>query len=55
VVTPGLGQWNGTVTKLPAPKLPHMGWNLIDVAPESALFAGVEKERFYQTRDPQEI
>ena len=47
VVTPGLGQWNGTVTKLPAPKLPHMGWNLIDVAPESALFAGVEKERFY--------
>jgi glutamine amidotransferase len=24
-----------------------MGWNLIDVAPESALFAGVEKERFY--------
>mgnify|MGYP000506784219 CR=1 FL=1 len=28
-------------------KLPHMGWNLIDVAPTSDLFAGVEKERFY--------
>ncbi len=45
--TEGLGQWPGTVEKLEADILPHMGWNTIDVAPGSALFAGVEHERFY--------
>ena len=47
VDTPGLGQWPGTVVKLHAPRLPHMGWNEVEVAEGSSLFAGVEKERFY--------
>lgn len=45
--TAGLGQWPGTVVQLDAPILPHMGWNTVDAAPNSALFAGVETERFY--------
>jgi glutamine amidotransferase len=45
--TAGLGQWPGTVVQLDAPILPHMGWNTVDVAPDSVLFAGVETERFY--------
>ena len=47
VDTPGLGQWPGTIEQLDAPILPHMGWNTVEVAPGSALFAGVESERFY--------
>ncbi len=43
----GLAEWPGTVTELTAPVLPHMGWNTVDAAPGSALFAGVEDERFY--------
>jgi glutamine amidotransferase len=45
--TQGLGQWPGTVTKLAAPRLPHMGWNTVEVASGSQLFDGVESERFY--------
>lgn len=45
--TAGLGQWPGTVGRLDAPVLPHMGWNTVDTAPDSILFAGVETERFY--------
>jgi glutamine amidotransferase len=45
--TAGLGQWPGTVTKLDAPRLPHMGWNTVEVASGSELFRGVESERFY--------
>jgi glutamine amidotransferase len=45
--TAGLGQWPGTVVQLDAPILPHMGWNTVDAAPESVLFAGIETERFY--------
>lgn len=47
VDTPGLGQWPGTVARLEAPILPHMGWNTVDVASGSPLFRGVESERFY--------
>jgi glutamine amidotransferase len=45
--TDGIGQWAGGVTKLDAAVLPHMGWNVVVPPPESALFAGVEAERFY--------
>lgn len=45
--TAGLGQWPGTVGRLDAPILPHMGWNTVDASPDSVLFAGVETERFY--------
>lgn len=47
VRTEGLGQWPGDVTRLDAPILPHMGWNTVEAAPHSTLFAGVEHERFY--------
>lgn len=44
---PGLGQWPGTVAQLESPRLPHMGWNTIEAAEGSRLFAGLEAERFY--------
>ena len=47
VDTPGLGQWPGVIEQLEAPILPHMGWNTVEVAAGSTLFAGVESERFY--------
>lgn len=47
VVTAGCGEWPGTVERLRAPVVPHMGWNTVDVPPDSALFAGVAEERFY--------
>ena len=45
--TEGIGVLPGTVTRLHADVVPHMGWN--DVAPPagSALFDGLEHERFY--------
>jgi glutamine amidotransferase len=43
----GLGEWPGTVERLPADVVPHMGWNTVEAAPGSSLFAGVEHERFY--------
>ncbi|MCU1586766.1 MAG: imidazole glycerol phosphate synthase subunit hisH [Frankiales bacterium] len=45
--TKGLGVLPGAVTRLEAPVVPHMGWNTVDVPAGSALFAGVEDERFY--------
>jgi glutamine amidotransferase len=48
VVTKGLGVLPGEVRRLDAPILPHMGWNTVDAAPGSALFAGLDPEtRFY--------
>jgi imidazole glycerol-phosphate synthase subunit HisH len=47
VLTDGLGEWPGTVTKLDAPIVPHMGWNTVDAAEGSTLFDGIESERFY--------
>ena len=47
VDTEGLGEWPGVVTELDAPVLPHMGWNTVAAAEGSALFAGIEHERFY--------
>ena len=47
VDTPGLAQWPGVVEKLPAERLPHMGWNTVETAKGTELFRGVEDERFY--------
>lgn len=47
VDTPGLGEWPGTVRKLNAPILPHMGWNNIEAPKDSVLFDGLHDERFY--------
>ena len=43
----GVGIWPGTVSKLAAPILPHMGWNNVDVPDGSKLFAGITHEPFY--------
>lgn len=45
--TAGVGIWQGSIGKLDAPVLPHMGWNTIESAPASVLFDGVEGESFY--------
>jgi glutamine amidotransferase len=45
--TEGLGEWPGSVTRLPAPVLPHMGWNTVDAPEDSVLFRGIADERFY--------
>jgi len=44
----GCGQWHGSVTRLDAPVIPHMGWNVVQAAPGSALFKGLDADtRFY--------
>ncbi len=44
----GCGIWPGTVERLDASVLPHMGWNTVSAAPGSALFAGIPAgTRFY--------
>ncbi len=45
--TTGVGVLPGAVTRLEADVVPHMGWNTVEVPAGSALFAGVEQERFY--------
>ncbi|HWG93544.1 MAG TPA: imidazole glycerol phosphate synthase subunit HisH [Mycobacteriales bacterium] len=45
--TDGLGVLAGTVDRLQADVVPHMGWSTVEPPPGSALFAGVEDERFY--------
>lgn len=45
--TDGLAQWPGTVERLHADVLPHMGWNTVRVPKGSSIFTGVEQERFY--------
>ncbi|HET9779688.1 MAG TPA: imidazole glycerol phosphate synthase subunit HisH [Propionibacteriaceae bacterium] len=47
VRTEGCGIWPGVVEQLHAPRLPHMGWNTIEAATGSQLFAGISSERFY--------
>ena len=43
----GCGEWPGVVEPLEAPVLPHMGWNTVEVAQGSTLFAGLADARFY--------
>lgn len=44
----GCGEWPGVVERLNADILPHMGWNTVDAAPGSAMFAGIDgSTRFY--------
>jgi glutamine amidotransferase len=47
-LTEGCGAWPGTVERLDAGVLPHMGWNTVAAAPGSVLLAGIEPgTRFY--------
>jgi imidazole glycerol-phosphate synthase subunit HisH len=46
--TEGCGQWPGTVDRLHADVLPHMGWNTIRPPAGSVLFDGIDEgTRFY--------
>ncbi|HEX8867510.1 MAG TPA: imidazole glycerol phosphate synthase subunit HisH, partial [Lentzea sp.] len=48
VLTEGCGEWPGTVERLEAPIVPHMGWNTVRAPEGSKLFAGLDKDtRFY--------
>ena len=43
----GIGIWQGEVSQLDAPILPHMGWNTVEISGPTQLFKGIEKESFY--------
>jgi glutamine amidotransferase len=46
--TEGCGEWPGTVARLEASVLPHMGWNTVDAPQDSRMFAGAAPdERYY--------
>ncbi|WP_028279416.1 imidazole glycerol phosphate synthase subunit HisH [Arthrobacter sp. H5] len=47
VRTSGMGEWPGTVERLQADVVPHMGWNTVDAPDDSVLFSGISQERFY--------
>jgi glutamine amidotransferase len=50
VETEGCDQWPGVVERLQPggdEPVPHMGWNSVEVSEGTALFHGIEKERFY--------
>ncbi|MGB3371055.1 MAG: imidazole glycerol phosphate synthase subunit HisH [Rhodococcus sp. (in: high G+C Gram-positive bacteria)] len=44
----GCGEWPGTVERLRAEVLPHMGWNTVRAPEKSVLFNGIDADtRFY--------
>lgn len=48
VQTDGVGEWPGTVERLQAPIVPHMGWNTVSPGAGSVLFADLDPAtRFY--------
>ena len=48
VETEGVGEWPGTVERLLAPIVPHMGWNTVSPGEGSVLFDGLDpRTRFY--------
>ncbi len=48
VETSGVGEWPGTVERLQAPIVPHMGWNTVVPGAGSVLFEGLDPDtRFY--------
>ncbi len=48
ITTDGCAEWPGSVERLEAPILPHMGWNTLDVPDGSVLFDGIDADtRFY--------
>ncbi|WP_375003162.1 imidazole glycerol phosphate synthase subunit HisH [Aeromicrobium sp. CTD01-1L150] len=47
VRTEGCGEWPGTVERLQAPVVPHMGWNTVEPPEGSRMFAGLSDEHFY--------
>ncbi|MBB5917864.1 glutamine amidotransferase [Nocardia transvalensis] len=48
VESEGCAEWPGTVDRLPAEVLPHMGWNTVRPPSDTVLFAGMDPDtRFY--------
>jgi imidazole glycerol-phosphate synthase subunit HisH len=48
VETKGLGLLPGVVSRLEAERIPHMGWNTVDIPEKSELFDGMARDaRFY--------
>ncbi|MDQ2845455.1 MAG: imidazole glycerol phosphate synthase subunit HisH [Actinomycetota bacterium] len=48
VQTDGVGEWPGTIERLQAPVVPHIGWNTVRPGAGSTLFAGLDPAtRFY--------
>jgi imidazole glycerol-phosphate synthase subunit HisH len=48
VESAGCGQWPGSVIRLDAPVIPHMGWNVVDAPSNTRLFKGLSPDtRFY--------
>ncbi|WP_433185227.1 imidazole glycerol phosphate synthase subunit HisH [Actinoallomurus sp. CA-150999] len=48
IATDGCAEWPGTVERIEAPILPHMGWNTVEAPEGTVLFAGLEPDtRFY--------
>jgi glutamine amidotransferase len=48
VQTDGCGEWPGTVDRLEADIVPHMGWNTVRAPADSVLFDGLDADtRFY--------
>lgn len=45
--TDGVGEWPGTVERLQAPVVPHVGWNTVRADPSSRLFAGLDPATRY--------
>jgi glutamine amidotransferase len=45
--TAGLGLIEGTVQRLDAPVVPHIGWNTVTPPKDSVLFDGLDQQRFY--------
>ena len=47
--TEGLGIFDGTITKIPSGeglKIPHIGWNSLDIKKTDGLFKGIEKNPY---------
>ncbi|WP_447003612.1 imidazole glycerol phosphate synthase subunit HisH [Saccharothrix isguenensis] len=47
VRTEGCGEWPGTVERLDAPVVPHMGWNTVRAPADTKLFAGLDADTRY--------
>jgi imidazole glycerol-phosphate synthase subunit HisH len=47
VRTEGCGEWPGTVERLDAPVVPHMGWNTVRAPEDTRLFAGMGPDTRY--------
>ncbi|NUT50698.1 MAG: imidazole glycerol phosphate synthase subunit HisH [Saccharothrix sp.] len=46
-LTEGCGEWPGTVERLEAPVVPHMGWNTVRAPEDTELFAGLDPDTRY--------